>query len=221
MDVTGTNDSTGASEFITVEWGTPLMLRFEGFSESHRSVIVGMERGAYLICRTPPLPGLWAKLGNSNHVIVRYLYEGIVYGFKCTLLNIINEPFGLLILSYPENIETVKLRKHDRITCLIPATMKVDGTPLKGAIVDLSKGGCGFAASVSEEALLTEIQPGKELTISVQIPGLQGEEALKARVVNARRDGHRLIVGCLFPDSDPGSLARVHTFIETLGTLVG
>jgi len=58
---------------IGVEWGMQLQLRFSGFAESYKTTLVGMERGRYLICSAPLLPGLWTVLNASDQTTVRYL----------------------------------------------------------------------------------------------------------------------------------------------------
>ena len=108
-----------------------LQLRFSGFAESYKTTLVGMERGRYLICSAPVLPGLWAVLNAPDQTTVRYLCEGVVYGFKCTLLTVLAKPFQLLVLSYPEKIETVNLRQHQRVPCLIPAKAKMGQTRVR------------------------------------------------------------------------------------------
>ena len=178
---------------LGVEWGMPLMIRFRGFSESHKGSLVGMDRGHYLICSVPQLRGIWTKVHQENHVVVRYLHKGVVYGFKCTLISLIEEPVPLMLLSYPEEIETVALRKHDRITCLIPATVQVDGRSCKGAIVDLSLGGCSFACPISPENELPRIESGIDAVLSFQIPGSQSERTMELGIVNVRRNELRWI----------------------------
>ncbi len=61
------------------------------------------------------------------------------------------------------------LRNRERITCLIPATMQVDGRSLDGAICDLSLDGCGFAFTVKDESF--EITKGTDAVLSVQSHG--------------------------------------------------
>ena len=44
---------------IGVEWGMRLQLRLRNFTESYWSTLVGMDRGQYLICTMPRIPGIW------------------------------------------------------------------------------------------------------------------------------------------------------------------
>jgi c-di-GMP-binding flagellar brake protein YcgR len=117
---------------LGVDWGMRLMIRFRGFSESYKGTLVGIDRGSYLICSVPQLKGIWVRVNQEKPVEVRYLHRGVVYGFKCTLLSLVEEPVNLILLSYPEAIESVTLRKHERIPCLILATVQADGRSWKG-----------------------------------------------------------------------------------------
>ncbi len=78
------------------------MIRVDGFNESYKGRLVGMDRGHYLIFTTPRIRGIWMKVGKDNHIVVRYLHKGIVYGFKCGIISLIEEP-PLMVLSYPED----------------------------------------------------------------------------------------------------------------------
>ena len=207
----------GQSGPITVEWGMPLMIRIKGFSESHKSTLVGMERGDYLICSMPAIPGLWAKLRDHENVIVRYVHKGTVYGFKCTLLNIMDKPFRLMVLSYPTTIETVRLRKQERIACFIPITMDIDGETLRGMVRDISMEGCGIALSNSREAGLLEVKAPAEAALSMQILGSRVHATIE--VVNSRRHNNKLILGSRFKDLTADASAGIQTYIDTMAEL--
>ena len=156
---------------IGVEWGMRLQLRPRN-SESYWSTLVGMDRGQYLICSTPQIPGIWVAVNGHEEATVRYLYSGVVYGFKSRLLNLIDEPFRLLFLSYPADIETVNLRQYQRVPCLVPATAKKGDATYKGVLLDLSLTGCCFAFDSASDSEEIEIAPGQELGVSFQIAGL-------------------------------------------------
>ena len=206
---------------LGVEWGMPLMIRFRGSEESHKGTLVGMDRGYYLICSIPQLRGSWIRVHRENHVVVRYLHKGVVYGFKCTLLSLIEEPVPLMLLSYPEEIETVALRKHDRIACLIPASVQVEGQPCKGAIVDLSLGGCSFACPLPPENESLQVEKGVDAVLSVQIPGSQSERTVELRIITARRDDHRITFGSEFHNLDSDTRNAIELYIQTMAALSG
>ncbi len=204
---------------LGVEWGMLLMIRFEGFSESYKGTLVGMDRGHYLICSIPQIRGIWVKVHKENHVVVRYLHKGIVYGFKCSIISLIEGPIPLMLLSYPEEIETVTLRKNDRITCLIPATVQVDNWSCKGAILDLSLGGCSFVCTTSPESDSSKVEKGVDAVLSVQIPGAQSERTVELGIVNVRRDDHRITIGSQFKNLDTEAHNAIEFYIQTLAAL--
>jgi c-di-GMP-binding flagellar brake protein YcgR len=206
---------------LGVEWGMPLMIRFKGFNESHKGTLVGMDRGHYLICSVAQIRGIWINVHKENHVVVRYLHKGVVYGFRCSMISLIEEPIPLMLLSYPEEIETVALRKHDRITCLIPAAVQVDSELYKGAILDLSLGGCSFVFTVSPESESSHVQRGIDAVLSVQIPGSQKERTMELGIVNVRREGHKITMGSQFKNLDTDASNVIESYIQTMAALSG
>ena len=204
---------------IGVEWGMQLQLRFSGFAESYKTTLVGMERGRYLICSAPLLPGLWTVLNAPDQTTVRYLCEGVVYGFKCTLLTVLAKPFQLLVLSYPEKIETVNLRQHQRVPCLIPATAKMGQTGCDGALLDLSLSGCCFVWDAPQDAE-TAISSGDEMEISYRVPGSSGDQVVRIKVTSVRKYGSRVTVGGSFADLDEGASKAIQSYLETAQKLL-
>jgi hypothetical protein len=98
-------------------------LQFEGLGSS-KSTLIGMELGKFPIVNTP-LADIGSKFFMKNHDIVRYLSAGKVCAFCCTLLTRIKAPFQLSILSYPESLENMNLRKHERMSCVLDATVSL------------------------------------------------------------------------------------------------
>jgi hypothetical protein len=123
--------------------GTLLQVQFEGLGAS-RSRLIGMEAGKFLIIRMPPIPDISSKRYEKNHCIIRYLFSGRVYAFRCTLLGLIKEPYRLSILSYPEAIDELNLRKHERISCIVAAEVGVEGWQYEGIVSNISGGGMQF-----------------------------------------------------------------------------
>jgi len=204
---------------IGVEWGMQLQLRFSGFAESYKTTLVGMERGRYLICSAPYVPGIWAVLNGPDQTTIRYLCEGVVYGFKCTLLTVLEKPFRLLVLSYPEKIETVNLRQHQRVPCLIPATARMGEAAYNGALLDLSESGCCFVCDASEDKEKT-ISSGNELDISYHMPGSPGDHVVKIKVTSVRRQGSRVTVGGSFEGIEQNVSNAIQAYLETAQKLL-
>jgi c-di-GMP-binding flagellar brake protein YcgR len=197
-----------------------LKLNVPGFAGSYGSTLVGMERNRYLICTAPPLPSLWAVLNEWNQIIVRYVVQGTVYGFKCSLLGVTEKPERLVFLSYPENIEVVNLRQHERVSCLIPGEMKLEEKTFRGALVDLSMGGCRFVFSSNDDGDKQAIRLKKEAYLSCQMPGLQTSHVLSMTVVSIVAKGRRVSVGGSFKELDPAVVDTIQNYLATAEALM-
>ena len=205
---------TNTTGNLGIELGTTLQLQFVGLRESAKTTLVGMERNSYLIARSPQISGIWTKLHKENHVIVRYLYEGMVYGFKCTLLGIIDEPFRLMLLSYPEHIETVNLRKQERVSCFLPAKLINNNIDYAGVILDISAGGCNFFFDLSDHEGLPDIKVGDDVKFSLHIGGSSGVTTVQATVRNLRSGGDKITIGAQFLNVDIETLSNLETYIN-------
>ena len=206
----------GQKNHITlgVEWGMSLTISLKGYAESYKATLVGMERGSYLICNVPSSRkiGIWTTMHKENHVIIRYLHMGIVYGFHCTLIAALESPFNLLVLSYPEQIETVNLRQHGRIPCLIPAAMKINDHTYKGATIDVSMSGSCFVFHLSAGDEPAQVQRGDEATLSMQIPGSQNEVTIKMDIVAIRTDNSKVTLGTRFKELAADTLNAIQNY---------
>lgn len=180
-----------------ISLGTLLQLQFEGLGSS-RSTLVGMEPGKFLIVNTPPIAEIGSKLFMKNHGIVRYLSSGNIYAFRCTLLGLIKDPFRLSILSYPESFENMNLRKHERISCILDASVSHHGKRYGGLVTDLSIGGCSFEFNKSDSTGFPDIKIVDELLISIQLKQRADSPEIHAIVRSMKKDKDTLSIGMQF-----------------------
>lgn len=143
-----------------------IQIQAEGLGMSH-SRLIGVDSGAFLIVKTPPIIDIATKLYDKNKIVIRYFSAGWVYAFRCTLLSLIKEPSRLSILSYPENIEKINIRKHDRVDCNIPVEMIIEKKTYNGIVTNISAGGLSLeiAKTGDEEAPQLNIQDVISLTV--------------------------------------------------------
>lgn len=191
-------------EFIVLpglSLGNLLQLQFDGLGSS-RSTLVGLEPGKFLIVNTPPIADIGSKLFMKNHGIVRYLSSGNIYAFRCTLLGIIKEPFRLSILSYPESIENMNLRKHERISCILDATVSHCEKLYGGFVTDLSIGGCSFDFNKSDLTAFPELKITDALLVSLQLKQKGELSEIHSIVRSMKRDKDTLSLGLQFVPAD-------------------
>lgn len=106
--------------------------------------LLGSVDGAYLVLRELP-----ATYGNMDfilrygeQVVLRFLQEGTIIGFRTYVLNMVKEPERLLFVAYPKEVQRYALRRADRIKCTLPCQLYVLGVQLPGIVADLSETGC-------------------------------------------------------------------------------
>ena len=184
-----------------ISWGTLLQLQFEGLGSS-RSTLIGMEPGKFLIVNTPPIADIGSKLFMKNHGIVRYLSSGSVYAFRCTLLGIIKDPFRMSVLSYPESLENMNLRKHERISCILDASVSHHEKLYEGIVTDLSMGGCSFEFNKSDLTAFPEIKIADEAFVSMQLKQKGELREIQAVVRSMKKDKDTLSLGLQFVSWD-------------------
>lgn len=203
---------------LGIELGIMLRIQLRGMKDTWNSTLVGMARNRYLIAEIPAIPGLWVKLHQMNNIIVRYLHDGMVYGFYSTLIGEMSEPFRVAFLSYPEDIEIVNLRKSVRAPCLIPALISVNGASHPGAFTDVSEGGCSFLFDRSDNAE-TGVGVGEEVLFSVRFIGSSEIRSIKAIVKNIRLADRRTSIGTQFHEPGDDILESIRSYMEKVGNL--
>jgi hypothetical protein len=184
--------------------GTLIQLQFEGLGSS-RSILLGMDPGKFLIIQTPAMSDIWSMLFQKNNAIVRYLSSGRVYAFRCTLLAIIKEPCRFSILSYPESVEEINLRKFERISCIIEAEIQIRENTYTGIMTDISLGGCSFDFNKPENTTFPEIQIQEEVSIAIQMKEKGRLKSICAIIRSIKKDRNNLIIGLQFVPWDEDS----------------
>jgi c-di-GMP-binding flagellar brake protein YcgR len=209
-------NNTQQELYLGIEPGVLLQLQLEGVRGSYKSTLVGMERGLYLISRIPQMPGLKAKLGKEDQVIVRYLYEGTAYGFRSMLLGVTNEPFRLAFLSYPENIEVVNLRTQERVSCFFPAVLSLNESSWEGVILDVSPGGCNFVFDPTGDKDTTGFNIGDVVLLSTQITGSSGPMTLRGTIRNIRQRETEITLGTQFHEVEPLAIDAITRYADSV-----
>jgi c-di-GMP-binding flagellar brake protein YcgR len=203
---------------IGLGFGTPLNVQFEGVG-SAKTTLVGIDRDRCLIIKPPSLTGIETRLFKKNQTVVSYLHEGMVYGFRCSLIGIIKTPFPLLILSYPEAAETLNLRKHKRISCLLTGRIRAGEEDRKIAITDLSPSGCHL--NVPDAALDPQkVDPGSAIEITMEMALIQQTVTLAGVVKNVHTGADGQAMGVEFlkatHQTDLQAMEKVERYIAAV-----
>lgn len=200
---------------LSIGMGTKLHAQFgvRGDDLKITTVLVGIVPEEYLIIRVPAIPGILNKLADGSPIIIRYIYDGNIYGFNSTILAYTHKPSLIAFMAYPTSIEIMNLRKSQRLECLLPAKIKTLEKTFTGVILDISSGGC---------RLYIEYGPGdspavdveQDVELSFQLTGKAEEQLVACKIQNLKKDSMLAEIGLQFNPEHRETLDNVNTYID-------
>jgi c-di-GMP-binding flagellar brake protein YcgR len=107
--------------------------------------LVGWDAGSFIIARSHQLKQV--NITSGCEFILRFVKDGIAYGFQAEMISVQYHPVPLIFFKYPKDIRSMTFRKAKRVTTNIPARL-MDNTGQSGLsdkdakIIDLSDAGC-------------------------------------------------------------------------------
>lgn len=170
------------------------------------SVIRGYVFPKYLFMDAPVEHGKPVDVPKDIPYVVRFVFAGIIYGFTAKFIKNYNTPIGLLVLTYPEDVQAVSLRKSKRISTFLPTVLETGGKLYPGAIVDLSEGGCLFIAERSD------LVPGKTCRLHMNLPTGKKVTALPSVMRSATHKGSKTHFGISFDQKENEALTNIRSF---------
>jgi hypothetical protein len=205
------------SKRISLEIGVPFQLKLTDVAYPLQSVLVGMEINEYLIIKIPSqFSNVKHKIFPGVEIIVRYIYQGIVFGFQTKLIDMIFKPVKLLFLEYPKIIEHHELRSHKRAQSIFPATIKIKDMVSNGAIIDISKNGCRCHILAASNDLLPTAQIDDEVLLTCKFPGLHGDHMVMGIIRNIERSRKDLIFGVEFKFIDEKINDHISSYLYSI-----
>ena len=201
---------------LNIGIGTRMQFQLGGKGQEFKAAgfLVGMISDEYLMIRVPAIPGILSRLNEGDPIVVRYVYAGNVYGFNSTILNYVQKPALIVFLAYPAAVETVNLRKAQRVECLFPATVKTDRNDYKAVIVDISQGGCRVCLDHgASESSSFDID--QTIGLSFHLAGVVEEQVIKGKIRLLKKDAQLSEMGIQFDQENEAVLNNVKQYIET------
>jgi c-di-GMP-binding flagellar brake protein YcgR len=205
---------------INLALGNQVLLQPEKEEFRFKAVLVGMETGDYLILRIPAHGQIQKYIYEGKRVIGRYMHSGVVYGFKTAIIGQTVHPLRLLMLKYPKSVEAIDLRKNPRIDCFFPADVIMRNKTLSGVILDISVGGCRFAAKPAKGDDLSPPKVGENVQLSAQLFGGKVPESLKGVVRNVKMEENKTELGVQFENIAPEVTKDLREFIDSVMEIV-
>ncbi len=195
---TKNNDYFGPEELLLITVGTQLQIEIEGVSSRFKSTLIGMVFNKCLIMDAPFANTIKTKLFQGNKIVVRFMYEGTVFGFESELIKDISNPIKALFVSYPKIIARHELRSQKRIGSFLPSELMIKNKMHRGVILDINERGCRCLIKASGGEKLPGITLEGDLVITFHLPGIEDKMAISGIVKNLQRDDQELHLGIKF-----------------------
>ncbi len=201
--------------------GTKLEIQFKGGGTQLTSELTGVEDDKYLMIKWPTVdPKVDASnlIHKGNTVFVKYLHEGVEFSFQSHILEVISNPAKLIFIKYPENTEVNVLREHRRVDCYLPASVRIADNIIKGAITNISKIGVLFVAEIpADDNRINQLETGNEIGLTFQLPGVQSELTMTAKLRNITKDKDKVRIGIVYGKMDVEIQTKLFDFLSTAG----
>ncbi|MBI5178608.1 MAG: flagellar brake protein [Nitrospinae bacterium] len=208
-------------EPMSVEWkGIKYPTTFRGAKENTyvfaditsgggKPIMQIAEQG-YLLVDVPMADGKPAPMEFNSSVVVRFLSEGVVYGFKTFFLRI-HPKAGLVVLEYPNNIEKFCLRKSKRINVMVPVEVGNPSAPARqnGAILDVSAVGARVALDKRDGW-----DVGSTLSLFGALPDGKGISGLSGLIKSVRENCGKFHLGLNFAEGDSAPARAVAQYYQ-------
>ncbi|MGD9159645.1 MAG: PilZ domain-containing protein [Desulfobacteraceae bacterium] len=198
---------------LAIALGSDLTMQIDGMEEKFKAILVGIESPNYLMVRMQIPSRFRSQIDTGTKFIVRYLYQGNVYGFMTKSIGSVDKPCRITFLSYPETIESLNIRAAQRVSCYIPATLDLNKRQLRGLIVDISKNGTRFKINTNID-IFSEVKIDTPLTISFPLFGLEGNNTFKGRIKSMNGDKEQMSLGIKFIDVKPSLEEKIDNYVN-------
>lgn len=192
------------------EVGLPISIEtyYKYYLSTH---LIGWGQNIYLITGIVQSSGKTGQLKVNDRCRMRFLKDGIAYGFETKIMAINFHPFPVMFSKYPKAIERFTLRKFNRTKANLPAQLlDGDGNLIAEAIItDISAGGCG---------LTIPVEAGKELasenTYKIRFSAMKSDMRLSCSIRKMKAFKDTSALGIEFINVLPEEKERIKGFLE-------
>lgn len=196
---------------------TLVSIEFTGTDLRLKGYLLGQRHKQYLIIGLPNASSLKGMLLPESLVTIRYIAEGVAYGFKSEILNSVSRPESVVFVAHPEKIETLQIRKSQRISCNFPAETTIGDKNTDCMIVDLSSGGCRLIFHEERHDLLKKNLKGdEELLVKFYALEEKNSYQISGKVTSIAANGKKFTLGLKFTEKDNSSEQIIQSYIEKL-----
>lgn len=179
----------------------------------HSSFFRGYSYPKYILIDGPVARGAPVVAFSGTAYVVRFIHEGLVYGYESMLMKQYTSPISLWVMRYPDEIQVVNLRKSQRVSTFIPASFTNGERPITGAIIDISEGGGFFVAPGK-----AMIQPGQTAQMDMTLPNGEKITGFECKICSVKPNGSKVSFGINFNQLDTVNSQKIKSFYLMLIT---
>lgn len=181
--------------------GTKILVRF-GFAGAGSSEVVGELVGFshydFLILRFSPAPGLLAKITPGSLMTARFMHEGSASLFQAEVISHSVKPNLLVFATYPSTVNTMQVRKSERIPVALPGLLYTEHGDGYGYIRDLSKGGCRMLIDVRGQNTMKQLEANMAVHLKLALSPDTIGEITPATIKSIQSERFRVELGIAF-----------------------
>ena len=178
--------------------GEKVLVDLEGTGRRFWTEAYGRVREEFILLRHPMSASFKDLLNKDQPITARYMdTQGSIFGFKSTVVGTISRPSPILVIAHPFTVESVNLRRHERVQCFLPSVLFHEGEEMPGYIVNISAGGAKFVWPLSN-GVAPEFPKNAEAFCQFNLPGGNGELYARSIIKSTTLDENKSIIGLKF-----------------------
>jgi hypothetical protein len=206
---------------LEIEVGGSALVEIEGLRRSFKARCVGWDRGRFVLVTFPSRPEIRDHLYQDRGLILRYLHkDGVLRGFHSVVDAVLYKPERLLFARYPQSVESLSLRKEDRVNCFVRARVAPakGGAEAAGLLLNISRSGCRLTLAQAPDPLPVV---GQALVLTSRFFGLPGDRQVPVTVRALHLDPGRVSLGLLFDGLPEDVVQEIDAYTEDIRTTLG
>jgi len=212
---------TTVEKSFTISCGTNLTAEITNIAIKFNSTVVGYSENEYLFIKMPSSANISlikTKLYMGSRIIVRFIEDGVVYGFETDVWGTIIDPVKIIIIKYPKIISRYELREKQRYLCMLPGKLQKGQDIYPAIMTDVTENGCGIKIKARVSHLPIEFKVNDRITFNLVLPGSEGELSLSGHVRNLRHDKQEVFLGIKFIGFTLDMKNKINKYISFLST---
>jgi ribosome-associated toxin RatA of RatAB toxin-antitoxin module len=207
------------NEKLAIALGSELNMQIEGMEEKFKSILIGIEAPTYLMVRMQIPTRFRNQIDEGTTFMIRYIYMGEVYGFRSKLIGSVKKPYKITFLSYPDRVDSLNIRRAQRVSCFIPATIELTQKRLRGLVLEISKSGTRFTINADNE-IVKEVKIDDAARISFPLLGFEGIHSFNGLIKSISSDTVGISFGIQFEDVKSSLEKMIENYVNDVLDLI-